>query len=109
MIKILSTYDLLKIEDTVLREHVEGIVNDIMNYNAVDSLESVGAIFVLESADEPLNPSLFGLSLPLKEPRFEWIDTFHYGKYMDGVIVIDNSKSISIIGKAEYFKHILEE
>ena len=104
MIKILSTYDLLKIEDTVLREHVEGIVNDIMNYNAVDSLESVGAIFVLESADEPLNPSLFGLSLPLKEPRFEWIDTF-----MDGVIVIDNSKSISIIGKAEYFKHILEE
>ena len=59
MIKILSTYDLLKIEDTVLREHVEGIVNDIMNYNAVDSLESVGAIFVLESADEPLNPSLF--------------------------------------------------
>lgn len=109
MIKILSAHDPSSINDPILREHVEGIVNDIMNYNAVDSLESVGAIFVLESADEPLNPSLFGLSLPLKEPRFEWINTFHHGKYMDGVIVIDNSKSISVVGKSEYFKYILEE
>ncbi len=109
MIKIVEKYDLEKVGDKILRERAEKIINDVMNYSAVDSLESVGAIFVLESEDELTNPEPFGLSRPIKESHFEWLDPFANAKYMDGVIVIDNDYAISIIGKSEYFRRILEE
>ena len=109
MIKLLDKYDLYLVEDKILRERAEKIMDDVMNYSAVDSLESVGAIFVLESADELTHPELFGLSESIRESRFEWLDPFANAKYLDGVIVIDNDYAISIIGKSEYFKHITEE
>ncbi len=109
MIKIVEKFDLARVRDKILRERAEKIIDDVMNYSAVDSLESVGAIFVLESADELLNPEPFGLSGPIRESQFEWLDPFANAKYMDGVIVIDNDYAISIIGKSEYFKHIMEE
>ena len=109
MIKLLEKYDLDKVKDKILREYAERIMEDVMNYSAVDSLGSVGAIFVLESEDDLNYPELFGLSSPIKESRFEWIDPIANAEYMDGVIVIDNSVSISIIGKSEYFRRILEE
>ena len=109
MIKLLDKYDLYMVEDEILREHAEKIMDEVMNYSAVDSLESVGAIFVLESEDDLNHPKLFGLSMPITESRFEWIDPFMNAEYMDGVIVIDNERTISIIGKSEYFKHIMEE
>ena len=49
-----------------------------------------------------------GLSSPLNEKRFEYIDEIR-NDYYNGLIVLDNDRCINLIGKKIFFKKVLED
>ena len=44
-----------------------------------------------------------GLSVPITESRFEWIEEIGHG-YSNGCIVLNNEKAINIIAKTALFQ-----
>lgn len=108
MIKIMTLSDAEKISNVFLKEYIINLVKRILHeYRdyCPDSLESVGAIFILERpSDLELFPEM-GLSSPLTESRFEWVEHIGNG-YCNGCIVITNDTAINIIAKKSIFKQI---
>lgn len=103
MIKITKSDDIAKIIDKAIIPYIESLVSDILkSYSLNRSFESVGGIFFLESEKDFDNYKEFGLSSPLCEDRFEWIEEIGNG-YSSGCIVINNDFAINIIGKTEFF------
>ncbi len=106
MIRIITLKDVEQIKNPYLAEYVRNLVTRLLteyrNYCA-DSLEAIGAIFVLEDTEDWNLYSEMGLSVPPEESRFEWIEDIGNG-LCNGCIVIDNDRGIDIIGKQEYFK-----
>lgn len=109
MIIITKYDDIAKIKDKAIIPYIESLVSDILKaYSLNRSFESVGGIFILESEKDFDNYNEFGLSSPLCEDRFEWIEEIGNG-YSDGCIVINNDFAINIIGKTEFFNKGVSE
>ena len=102
MISITKSDDIAKITDTAIIPYIQSLVNNILKAYPNHSIESVGAIYFVENEKDFDNFKEFGLSSPLYDNRFEWIDEIGNG-YSDGSIVINNDFSINIIGKTEFF------
>lgn len=103
MIVITKYDDIAKIKDKKIIPYIESLVSDILKSHSLNcSFETVGGIFFLESEKDFDNYKEFGLSSPLCEDRFEWIEEIGNG-YSSGCIVINNDFAINIIGKTEFF------
>ncbi len=112
MIKITNLKDIEKINDTNISPYLKALVNHILSeYEDVcrsDSIERFGAIFFIEDeADFDLHKEM-GLSPPLNEKRFEYIDEIRCD-YYNGLIILDNERCINLIGKKECFSKLLED
>lgn len=108
MIKICKAEDIQNIKDPALRPYVEVLLNSILfqYQNSTGSIESIGAIFIVESKKDLRNYRAFGLSSPLSERNFEYMEPFGFG-YLNGCIVLNNSTAINIIGKHSILKEFL--
>lgn len=112
MIKITKPEDLEKIHDENIKPYICNLLNYILTeykkYCPDSSVNDIGAIFLLESETDWDLYAEMGLSLPISEKCFEWIETIENGHYCNGCIVIDNDTAINIIGKREYFENFRE-
>lgn len=104
MIKIIKPDDISNVKDKKVIPYIENLMQTILNaYYPNSSLEAVGAIFFLEDDNDINQYKEMGLSSPLTEYIFDWVQKFA-DDYIYGCIVIDNDFAINIIGKNEYFK-----
>ncbi len=107
MIKIAKISDLDNITDTKILPYLKALIEHILSeYEEIccsDSIERFGAIFFIENESDFDMHKEIGLSSPLNEKRFEYIDEIR-GDYYNGLIVLDNENCINLIGKKEYFK-----
>lgn len=107
MIKIAKISDLDNITDTKILPYLKALIEHILSeYEEIccsDSIERFGAIFFIENESDFDMHKEIGLSSPLNEKRFEYIDEIR-GDYYNGLIVLDNEKCINLIGKKENFK-----
>ena len=112
MIKIAKISDLDNITDTKILPYIKALVEHILfEYEEIcrsNNIERFGAIFFMESESDFDLYLDMGLSMPLTENRFEYIDEIR-GDYYNGLIVIDNERCINLIGKKEYFSKLLED
>ena len=112
MIKITNLKDIEKIDDTKILPYLNALVEHILSeYEQIccsNSIERFGAIFFIENTSDFDLYKEMGLSAPLTEKRFEYIDEIR-GNYYNGLIVLDNEKCINIIGKKELFSKLLED
>lgn len=114
MIKITKPEDLEKIHDENIKPYIAALLGYILKeYSPDSSTNEIGAIFLLESeSDYVLSDYVLyeemGLSMPLSEKRFEWIEPVEHD-YYNGTIVIDNDRAINIIGRKEYFEKFTED
>lgn len=103
MIVITKADDLDKIKEKSVIPYIKNLLSNIQKAYCPDrSLESVGAIYFLENEKDLEDFKKFGLSSPICEERFEWIEEICNG-YTDGCIVINNDFAINIIGKSKFF------
>lgn len=107
MIKIVKPKDLEQIQDMNILPYICNLLFHVLNEYAkfcpdLSIEDEIGAIFLLERATDWQLFEEMGLSSPITESRFEWIELIECG-YCNGCIVIDNDKAINIIGKQEYF------
>lgn len=113
MIKITKTKDLEFIHDSEIRPYISNLLNQILSeykrFCPDSSTDDIGAIFLLESESDYVLYSEMGLSTPLAENRFEWIESIENGRYCNGCIVIDNDRAVNIIGRKEYFERFTED
>ncbi len=111
MIKIICKNDLNFVNDTCVKKHIEKQLDYLLNVYVEEcsegSIESIGAIFYVEKSSGFDDYTQFGLSSPITEYRFEYIELLEDGYYR-GLIVIDNEKAIEIIGKKSAFTHLLK-
>ena len=108
MIKIASKADLEKISDPNILPYLTDLIDHIFceyNLSPDASIEEIGAVFVLEQESDWGLFAEMGLSLPIIESWFEWIEDVAPG-YCGGLILLNNEKAINIIGKQEFFKNI---
>lgn len=111
MVKITKHEDLVNIRDDLIFPYIKSLLYAIQNnynYRPDQSIEPIGAIFYLEQDSDIQNHSDMGLSIPLNEERFEFIEEIQRG-YCNGWILIDNEKIINLIGKKEIFNTITGE
>ena len=110
MIKIRKLTDIEKVP-LQYQSHIRNLFNQIAFAYKEDStrldLDSMGAIFFVSSAKDFEKYQDFGLSSPIDEKRFEEI-TVENG-IATGVIVLSNSKAITIVGSLPAFINYLEE
>ena len=102
MIKIAKISDLDNITDTNILPYLNALVEHVLReYEEIccsDSIERFGAIFFIEDeADFDLHKEM-GLSSPITEKRFEYIDVIREN-YYNGLIILDNERCINLIGK----------
>lgn len=111
MIKITCVKDLDSVADACIKKHIESQLNYLLNTYVEEcsegSIESIGAIFYVEKSSDFDKYIQFGLSSPITEERFEYIELLE-GGYYKGLIVIDNEKVIEIIGNKSAFAHLLK-
>ena len=111
MIKITCKDDLDLIADVCIKKHIENQLNYLLNTYKDEcsegSIESIGAIFYVEMSSDFESYTQFGLSSPITEERFEYIELLEDG-YCKGLIVIDNERAIELIGKKNAFTHLLK-
>lgn len=112
MIKITCVEDLDSVADTCIKKHIESQLKYLLNTYIVEcsegSIESIGAIFYVEKSSDFANYTQFGLSSPITEKRFECIEEIS-NEYYRGLIVINNSKAIELIGRKSVFNTFLKE
>ncbi|MBQ7115009.1 MAG: hypothetical protein IJN94_01185 [Clostridia bacterium] len=112
MIKIAKISDLDNITDTKILPYLNALVEHILSeYEQIccsNSIERFGAIFFIENESDFDLYKKMGLSSPLNERRFEYIDEIR-GDYYNGLIILDNERCINLIGKKEYFSKLLED
>ena len=110
MIRITKQADLVKILDAEICSYINYLLETILGEdqkNCHTSIEEIGAIFLLEGESDWMQYPAMGLSAPVTESRFEWIEPIENG-YCNGCIVIDNDRAINIIGKQEFFMKFKE-
>lgn len=109
MIKITCKDDLDLIADVCIKKHIENQLNYLINTYKEEcsegSIESIGAIFYVENSSDFYDYTHFGLSSPINEERFEYIEQIA-GGYCRGFIVLNNENVIEIIGKKDIFDSI---
>lgn len=110
MVKIRKHSDIEKVP-LQYQSHIINLFNQIAFAYKEDStkldLDSMGAIFFVSSAKDFEKYQDFGLSSPIDERRFEEI-TVENG-IATGIIVLSNSKAITIVGSLPAFINYLEE
>ena len=103
MIKILNLQDIDKIPEKTVVPYVYSLMKHILNaYDSNSSIESVGAVYFMENANDLNNYQDLGLHGPIQEEIFEYICPINED-YSDGCIVINNDFAINIIARTEYF------
>ena len=111
MIKITCKNDLDLVADVCIKKHIENQLNYLLNTYKDEcsegSIESIGAIFYVEKSSDFDNYTQFGLSSPITEERFEYIERIA-NRYYKGLIAIDNEKIIEIYGEESVFESILK-
>lgn len=113
MIKIANSDDLERITDNKIYPYLKSLFNHIITeYEEICSsdcsIERFGAIYFIESELDFNLYKQMGLSSPLNEKRFEYIDEVR-NDYYNGLIVLDNDRCINLIGKKKFFKKLLED
>lgn len=108
MKKIKEINDLELIKDSPVLEYVENLLRQLIEILEVEDIEPYGAIFCVESEEDLMQHRDFCLATPLTPQRFEWISDIGSG-YLCGCVVINNSKVISIVGKAELLNKYKED
>ena len=112
MIKILCEKDIESVNDNYIKSYLKQQINYLLNIYKDDSsngsLDTIGAIYYVESQSDFDDYTKFELSVPITKNRFEWIEPIS-NEYYRGFIVINNSKSIELIGKTTVFDIILKE
>lgn len=110
MIKIKRITDVDKVPSRY-QPHIRNLFNQIALAYSEDStkmdIESIGAIFFVSSKKDFEKYVDFGVSSPIDEKRFEEI-TIENG-IVTGIIVLSNSKAITIVGSLPAFVNYLEE
>ncbi len=111
MIKITCKDDLDLIADVCIKKHIENQLNYLLNTYKEEcsesSIESIGAIFYVEKNSDFDDYKQCGVSSPIKEERFEYIERIA-NRYYRGLIAIDNEKIIEIYGEESVFESILK-
>ena len=90
-----------------IKNLVEHILEEYKDYCANGSLETIGAIYFIDSKSDLDKHLDFGLSMPIDKSRFEWIE-YVGNNFVNSCIVLDNDRAINIIGRKEYFEHLME-
>ena len=106
MIKIAKISDLDNITDTKILPYLKALIEHVLfEYEEIcrsDSIERFGVIFFIEDeADFDLHKEM-GLSSPITEKRFEYIDVIREN-YYNGLIILDNERCINLIGQKCHF------
>ncbi|MCH5183003.1 MAG: hypothetical protein J1E00_02410 [Oscillospiraceae bacterium] len=111
MIKIVKPEDLQNISDTEVFPYIQNLLDSLLKEYAVycpgSSIERIGAIFLLERAEDLELYAEMGLCSPIQQNSFEWIEDI--GGYCNGCIVLDTDRAINIIGKSTIFENIRKE
>lgn len=111
MIKIVSTNELPNIENEVVRQYINKLLKWILveyqDYCTDGTINSFGAFFILESANELEDYQTMGLSYPITKDSYEWIDNID-DDYCNMCVVIDSDKAINIISKTEMIRNYFE-
>lgn len=111
MIKITCKDGLDLIADVCIKKHIGNQLNYLLNTYKEEcsegSIESIGAIFYVENSSDFYDYTQFGLSSPINEERFEYIEQI-VGGYCRGFIVLNNENVIEIIGKKDIFDSIMK-
>lgn len=112
VIRITCVKDLDSVTDSCIKKHIESqlkyLLNTYKEERSEGSIESIGAIFYVEKSSDFDNYTQFGLSSPITEKRFECIVELP-NEYYRGLIIINNSKAIELIGRKSVFNTILKE
>ena len=112
MIKITCIKDLDSVTDTCIQKHIESQLKYLLNTFTEEcsegSIESIGAIFYVEKNSDIEDYKQLGISSPITEERFEWIEEIS-NEYYRGLIIINNSKAIELVGRKSVFNTILKE
>ena len=90
-----------------IRKLLECLLEEYKEYCPNASIESIGAIYLISSKSDMDNHLDFGLSMPIDKSRFEWIE-YIGNNFINSCIVLDNDRAINIIGRREYFEHLME-
>ena len=106
MILINTRKDIGKIKDRFIQKYIENLfdrlIKEYSDCCANGNLEPIGAIYYVESSMNFESFESFGLSCPITENRFEFIEDIG-NNYCNGCIVISNDIAINIISKKENF------
>lgn len=104
MIIIKRMEDIARVRDNAIKPYIIDYFKYLIKtYCVNDSIEAVGAIYYFESIDDFMEYQAIGLSVPITESRFEWIEEIGHG-YSNGCIVLNNDKAINIIAKTALFQ-----
>ena len=111
MVKITRLEHLEQVPEKEIVPHIKNLLEYLLEeykeYCPNASIESIGAIYLISSKSDLDNHFGFGLSMPIDESRFEWIE-YIGNNFVNSCIVLDNDRAINIIGRREYFKHLME-
>ena len=109
MIIISFQEDIQKIPDKQIIPYIQAIFDDLLKICFPDrSIESVGEILFLENSEDLKSFFNKALSSPIKEERFEWIESVDR-EYFNGCVVLNNEKAINIIGRTDFFKEVFQQ
>ena len=111
MVKITRLEHLEQVPEKEIVPHIKNLLEYLLEeykeYCPNASIESIGAIYLISSKSDLDNHFGFGLSMPIDESRFEWIE-YIGNNFVNSCIVLDNDRAINIIGRREYFEHLME-
>ena len=106
MKRIVSAGDIGALDDSPVSLLVKTLYHTILTAYIEDcsdlSIEKVGALFIIEKAEDLDDFQGFGLSRPLTEDRIEYCND--YGDYVDCCIILNNDYAVNLIGNKEYFR-----
>ena len=111
MVKITRLDHLEQVPEKEIVPHIKNLLEYLLEeykeYCPNASIESIGAIYLISSKSDLDKHLDFGLSMPIDKSRFEWIE-YIGNNFINSCIVLDNDRAINIIGRKEYFEHLME-
>lgn len=112
MIAITKISDLEKVKNKAIKEKIKNLLElflkEYSSFCADGDISPIGAILVLEDSKDWMCIEKYGITAPSKKDDFEWIDIFSHN-YTIGAVVVDNDRSLNIIGRNELFNKYTEE
>ena len=113
MIKITRLEHLEQVSEKEIVPYIKNLLEHILEeyeeYCPNGSIEeAIGAIYFIDSKRDLDKHLDFGLSMTINESRLEWIE-YIGNNFVNSCIVLDNDRAINIIGRREYFEHLMEE